>query len=68
MKYTTAELLDIWNERAAIREHEGGQSVEQAEFNAAKDVERIVGEMPDVVREAVQRNRNERQGAASVAG
>jgi len=33
---TTADIFDLWEERAAIREYDGGQSRESAERDAAK--------------------------------
>ena len=54
---TDEELLELWNERAAIREHDGGQSKRQAEYRAAKDLQRMFGQMPDVIRRTVQQSR-----------
>jgi hypothetical protein len=34
-------VLESWNERAAIREYDGGQSRSDAERDAIKDVERM---------------------------
>jgi hypothetical protein len=34
-------VLEYWNERAAIREYDGGQSRADAERDALKDVERM---------------------------
>ena len=35
----TDDELEYWNERAAIREHEGGMSKEKAEIEAYKELE-----------------------------
>jgi hypothetical protein len=54
---TDAEALELWHERAAIREHDGQQSRQQAEFGAAADVKRMIGEVPECVAQAVRRGR-----------
>ena len=55
--YTDDDYLDRWEERAAIREFDGRASRQQAEYLAAKDIKAEFGFVPDVVREAVARNR-----------
>ena len=58
---TDAEIHDRWIERAGIREHEGGQSVGQAEFNARADVRGLFGRIPKSVTDAVKAAKRARQ-------
>ena len=56
--YTEAELIELYDERAAIREHDGGMSREQAEEAAYYDLRRIVGQgvsVPVEIREKVRK-------------
>lgn len=39
-------ILELFTERAAIREHDGGASVQHAEYLALRDVRKIIGELP----------------------
>ncbi len=39
-------LLDAWEERAAIREYDGGETREQAEWGALRDVEGLRRAVP----------------------
>lgn len=58
--YTEVELIDLWQERSAIREYDGGLDRERAEEAAYYDVRRIVGQgvaMPEVIRDAVRKFR-----------
>ena len=60
MQYTESELIELWNERAAIREYDGGLDRERAEEAAYYDLRRIVGQgvaVPEVVRDAVRKFR-----------
>jgi hypothetical protein len=60
MQYTEAELIELWHERAAIREYDGGLDRERAEQAAYYDLRRIVGQgvaVPEVVRDAVRKFR-----------
>lgn len=47
------DAIELWNERAAIREYLGGISRSRAEFLAAQDLKRILGVVPECVRLAV---------------
>ena len=40
---TDADLLEIFNERAGIREFEGGQTRAQAELSAMSDIAKMYG-------------------------
>lgn len=51
---TDEDALELWHERAAIREFDGGQSRSQANFNAAKDLRNIYGTIPRCVKNAVK--------------
>lgn len=42
----TRSAVELWEERAAIREYCGGLSRERAEYLAGKDVKRILGQLP----------------------
>ena len=60
MQYTEAELIELWHERAAIREYDGGLDRERAEEAAYYDLRRIVGQgvaVPEVGRDAVRKFR-----------
>lgn len=46
---TEQEACELWEERAAIREYEGGFGRERAEYLAAMDLKRILGVIPDSV-------------------
>lgn len=54
---TEVGIMELWNERAAIREHDGKMSRKRAEYLAAKDIQRILGELPECVSEAVKTGR-----------
>lgn len=43
------ELYMLWEERAAIREYDGGTRKERAEYLAALDIRKIAGRIPDAV-------------------
>lgn len=53
------DMVEEWQERAAIREFDGGMERQIAEKYAAKDIEKMYGFVPDTVREAVERGKNE---------
>lgn len=48
------DILELFTERAAIREHDGGASREHAEQRALVDVKRILGEAPEWLRNRVE--------------
>ena len=43
---TDEELLELWNERAAIREYDGQLDRKRAEQRAVVDVRKIIGYAP----------------------
>lgn len=56
-QWTDEELVELWEERAAIREYDGQLPRKQAERAAYFDVRKIVGNkvpMPDVIRQAAE--------------
>lgn len=56
--WTEPELIELWSERAAIREHDGGMSREEAEESAYYDWRKIVGpgvSVPVEIREKVRK-------------
>lgn len=53
------ELLEYWSERAAIREHDGGQPRDEAERDALEDMRELITLGPWVL--------GERKGPKSVA-
>ena len=53
------DMVEEWQERAAIREFDGGMERRIAEKYAAKDIEKMYGFVPDAVREAMERGKNE---------
>ena len=57
--YTEAELIERFNEIAAIREHDGGMTKQAAERAAYYDWRREVGKVvvPEVIREMVRKFR-----------
>ena len=60
MNYTETELIELYEERAAIREHDGGMTREDAEEAAYYDWRRIVGQgvsVTDIIREKVRKFR-----------
>jgi hypothetical protein len=60
MPYTESELIEIFDERAAIREFDGGLSRSQAEVEAYKDWRKIVGRSvpaPQQIQEVVTKAR-----------
>jgi len=57
MEWTEEAILELWNERAAIREYEGGLSRIAAERAAYFDLKRLVPvpfEVPEVIKEKVR--------------
>jgi len=48
------DIWELFTERAAIREHDGGSSREHAEDNALRDVRRILGTFPKWLIERVE--------------
>ena len=54
---TEAEILEIWEERAAIREFCGLESRVKAEFSAAQELKRMLGFVPELVMEMMERTK-----------
>ena len=57
MQWTEQAILELWNERAAIREYEGGLSRTAAERAAYFDLKRLVPGtfvVPDVIKETMR--------------
>ena len=52
-----SEILEIWEERAAIREFCGGESRVKAEFSAAMELKRMLGFVPDLVTEIMEKTK-----------
>ena len=52
------DMVEEWQERAAIREFDGGMDRQIAEKYAAKDIEKMYGFVPETVREAMGRGRD----------
>ena len=44
---TDEEILELWNERAAIREYDGERDRKWAEQRAVVDVRNMLGSVPD---------------------
>ena len=44
---TDEELLELWHERAAIREYDGERDRKWAEQRAVVDVRKMIGSVPD---------------------
>ena len=53
---TDAELIELWEERAAIMEFDGGMERKQAERAAYFDMRKLIGNVPvpKVIRDAVR--------------
>lgn len=49
------DMVEEWQERAAIREFDGGMDRQIAEKYAAKDIEKMYGFVPDEVIKRVQK-------------
>ena len=45
---------ELYTERAAIREHDGGLSRDHAEYLALRDVRKVLGELPKWLVERVE--------------
>jgi len=58
---TNADLLELFTERAASREYDGGATREHSENRALIDVRRITGELPRWLVEHVERIQSERK-------
>jgi hypothetical protein len=56
-QYTDTELLAYFNERAAVREFDGATDREHATVAAAVELRRIIGKLPAVVMDEVERVR-----------
>jgi hypothetical protein len=67
---TNADILELWIERAAAREYDGGASIGHAENRALMDVRKITGELPAWLVEHVERIQRERKenGGCGKAG
>jgi len=57
MQYTEAELIDLWEQIAAVREYDGGMTRQDAERAAYFDWRNIVGNVPvpEVMRDRVRK-------------
>jgi len=56
--YTEAELIELWEERSAIREFDGGMRRDLAEQAAYWDVKNMLGrkvKMPEEIRDRVRK-------------
>jgi hypothetical protein len=56
--YTEADLIELWEERAAIREFDGGMTRDRAEQAAYWDVKNMLGrsvKMPESIRDRVRK-------------
>jgi hypothetical protein len=56
--YTEQDLIELWEERAAIREFDGGMTREAAEKAAYWDVKNMLGrevKMPESIRDRVRK-------------
>lgn len=62
---TDADYIELYEERAAIRQYEGGQSKRLAEFNSVRDVRRALGFAPQCVIDAWERDKREEHGRAA---
>jgi hypothetical protein len=61
MEWTEQELIELYEERAAIMQHDGGMTQEAAENAAYYEWRRTVGRgvvVPDVIRGRVRKFRN----------
>lgn len=56
--YTDTELLAYFNERAAVREFDGGTDREHATVAAAVELRRVMGKLPAVIADEVERVRS----------
>lgn len=64
-QYTETELIEIYEERAAIREYDGGMSRKEAERAAYFDWRKIVGRgivAPEWIQERARLFRDKAQG------
>jgi hypothetical protein len=52
-----SDLWELFKERAAIRQYDGGASREHAEFLALRDVQKIRGEAPKWLLERIETER-----------
>lgn len=53
---TEKDIIELWEERAAIREFDGGMRRDLAERAAYFDLRKLIGkfDVPDVIREKVR--------------
>jgi len=56
-QYTDSEILAYFCERAAVREFDGGTTREHATVAAAVELRRILGKLPAVIADEVNRVR-----------
>jgi len=54
---TAEEIIELWQERSAIMEIDGGLTREQADKRAYFDIRNLIGNVPvpEVIREAVRK-------------
>jgi len=56
-KFTESDILAYFCERAAVREYDGRMGREQATVAAAIELRKVMGKLPDVVMQEVERVR-----------
>jgi hypothetical protein len=59
MKFVV-DMVEEWQERAAIREYDGGQPRDLAERDAIEDLLRIHGEIPEEILTQIRANLTDR--------
>lgn len=56
---TDEDVLEMWNERAAIREYDAHTWRGRAEYLAARDVRQMLGFMPEIAAEKARESVNQ---------
>ena len=56
---TDEEILELWNERAAIREYDGERDRKWAEQRAVVDVRKMIGTVPKWLLDLVKKRKTE---------
>jgi hypothetical protein len=54
---TPEDIWELFSERAAIRQYDGGASRDHAEFLALRDVRKIIGELPKWLLERIAKDK-----------
>jgi hypothetical protein len=51
-----ADIIELWNERAAVREYDGGERRDLAELRAAMEVKKMIrpAKLPAVILEKIE--------------